>query len=151
MYMFIQWIASVCTLNMCKIALQKYVHNEAIYCVNMYIYVHVYIYSPAKILLFWKETAIYCNTLQHTSTHCNTLQHTATHCNTLQHAATHCNTLQHTERFKYVPCQKRSSVRKRLKRKWRPHQSHSQHIVTALEFVTCIDFMRWTQYPLKKE
>ena len=57
----------------------------------------------------WVDTAIRCNTLQHTVTHCNSLKHTATHCNSLQHTASHtsgiiigsevgqhCNTLQLT-------------------------------------------------------
>jgi len=63
------------------------------------------------------QTAIHCNTLQHTATqcnHCNTLhqtlpspgeapwgkghtvQYTPQYCNTLQHTAIHCNTLKHT-------------------------------------------------------
>ena len=40
----------------------------------------------AAVAVMKKNTATFCNSLQHTATHCNTLQHTATYCNTLQHA-----------------------------------------------------------------
>ena len=75
-----------------------------------------------------KDTAIYCNTLQHAASHCNALQRAVTHCNiqcnmhsqkrltvgndvSVQYTATHCNTLhhmlQHTLQHTFTDCQQR--------------------------------------------
>ena len=123
-----------------------YIYIYTYISIHTYIYIYIYIYAFMYIFILWigrwrherpalfllqlsgwrqmaaltwwaKDTATYCNTLQHTATHgkentvslCVTRQHTATHCithqrweatqcNTLQHTARHCNTLQHVAR-----------------------------------------------------